>query len=243
MELKIKCPDCGKMMKVTIEEEPTKKNNVTRKVTDALTWQEIGEKVRAGEASGLFSLGDEISCELKDGRSVTFEVAAFNPYPEEGCTIALVMKDCIEEGREMNSECTYKGGWENCEMRTYLNEHLFELLPDDLKAIIKARKIAQYLDGSKGEYEPVVSEDKLWLLSAKEAFDIDSDAEADDVHFPLYADEKSRVKQFGKKTVSWWLRSPRPSSTHDVRNVYIDGSLNGNYAYNAYGVAAACLIG
>lgn len=216
---------------------------VTRKITDDMTWQKIAEKVRAGEAHEFFSLGDEISCELKDGRRVIFEVAAFNPYPTGSNTIALVMKDCIEDAREMNSKLNYEGGWKYCQMRKYLNEDLYELLPDDLKAVIKTRKIAQYLDGSKDEYEPVVSEDKLWLLSAKEAFGIDSDIEADDVHFPLYVDEKNRVKQFNKETVYWWLRSPYPSLTYYVRGVYTDGSLDDSHANNAYGVAAACLIG
>lgn len=243
MEIEIKCHDCGKMLKVTVEDETTVKVKITRKVEDETTWQKIAEKVRDGEAHEFFSLGDEISCELKDGRRVIFEVAAFSPYPTGSNTIALVMKDCIEDAREMNSKLTYEGGWKYCQMRKYLNEEFYELLPDDLKAVIKKRKIAQYLDGSKDEYEPVVSEDKLWLLSAREAFGIDRDIEADDVHFPLYVDEKSRVKQFNKETVFWWLRSPTPSNTYLVRCVYTDGSLDYGYASYARGVAAACLIG
>ena len=246
MELKIKCPDCGRMLKVTVEEAEETCVNVVRKSSMKMTWQEISDVIKKGKAEELFALGDEIACTLQDGTEVVWQVAAFSPYPQYGNTVALVMKDCIEEAWEMNEECEYgsAGGWNTCLMRTRLEECVYPKLPEDMKAVIVPREIAQYLDGSKEEYDPVVTKDaKLWLLSAKEVFDIDSQCDADDVHFPFFSDERSRVKQYGSETAYWWLRSPYPSYTNLVRLVYTDGSLYNYIAYNSYGVAAACLIG
>lgn len=246
MELKIKCSDCGRMLKVTVEEAEETCVNVLRKSSMKMTWQEISDVIKKGKAEELFTLGDEITCTLQDGTEVVWQVAAFSPYPQYGNTVALVMKDCIEEAWEMNKKCEYgsDGGWKACLMRTRLEECIYPKLPEDMKAVIVSREIAQYLDGSKDEYDPVVTKDtKLWLLSAKEVFGIDSQCDADDVHFPFFSDERSRVKQYGREAAYWWLRSPYPSFTGGVRYVSTDGSLSYSGAYDSYGVAAACLIG
>lgn len=40
----------------------------------------------------------------------------------------------------------------------------------------------------------------------------------------------------------WWLRTPYPSYAHYERTVFSSGALNYYYAYNSFGVAAACEI-
>lgn len=51
-----------------------------------------------------------------------------------------------------------------------------------------------------------------------------------------------RIKKYKNKLYWWWLRTPSASTSRYVRNVNTDGSLNFNYAYYAYGLAAACKI-
>ena len=40
----------------------------------------------------------------------------------------------------------------------------------------------------------------------------------------------------------WWLRTPSPASAYYVRVVYMSGALGYNFAYYAFGSAAACII-
>ena len=61
--------------------------------------------------------------------------------------------------RSINKRMTNKGGWRDCEMRLWLNETIFHMLPDELQEIIVPRRIVQIMDGERLE-----SEDKLWLV-------------------------------------------------------------------------------
>ena len=65
--------------------------------------------------------------------------------------------------------------------------------------------------------------------------------------FALYngatnADKIKRDQSAQSAARYWWLRSPYPGYAYNVRNVYLDGSLSGNLAYNGIGAAAACVI-
>jgi hypothetical protein len=57
------------------------------------------------------------------------------------------------------------------------------------------------------------------------------------------ATNADRIKTLNNVARSWWLRSPHPSNSHYVRNISTDGSLNGYYTNNAYGLSAAWVIG
>jgi hypothetical protein len=137
----------------------------------------------------------------------------------------------------MNEDCTNEGGWSNSAMREYLNVDIYNLLPDDLKDIIKERKISQIQDG-----EEYTSIDKLWLLSRTEVFGGDYDTDSNDVHFPLFCDERSRVKQVDSETYWYWLRSPIASSSTSFCIVYNGGGANNSGASYSGGVAFGFLI-
>lgn len=229
MEIKIKCPDCGKMLKVTVETEKAPKVQLARKETYETTWEDVVSHKES------LSVGDEIMCQLKNGEVVYAVVAAINPYGDN--EVAFVFKDCIGEDAEMNDECTNKGGWRDSKMRGYVNGEIYDLLPDDLKAIIKPRTIKQKMDG-----EELMSEDKLWLLSYTELFGGDYSVDEGDVHFPLFDTEGSRVKM-NDEGVTWcyWTRTPSANSTTIFRYVYSDGSYINYTAGNSYGVALGFL--
>lgn len=226
MEIKVKCPDCGKMMRVTIESEEAPKVQITTKQTRETTWEEI-------VASSDLKVGDEISCTLTDGTEAAVVVAAINPFGDG--RNAYVFRDCIGEEMEMNDECTTKGGWRDSKMRRYIHEEIYPLLPDDLKAVIKPRTIKQKFQG-----EELESEDKLWLLSDTEVRGGDYDVDVGDVHFPLFSDEKSREKMNSEgSTWCYWLRSAY--STTGFLTVIIGGSVGASYATSTYGVALGFL--
>ena len=197
--MRILCPNCNTA--IDINDEPMEELlnptvTITQKHLERSSWSDIAEIVSSGYAYRLFDIGDSISFKLVDGTDVAFEVAALNPYGKNA--VVLVMKNCLPDDHCMNKQNTYgnNGGWKNCEMRRYLNEDVFNLLPEELRSVISARTITQVIDGK--EY---VSEDRLWLPSQTEMFEqYSEESDVGDVHFPLYKDEKSRVKLKGNQT-------------------------------------------
>ena len=171
-----------------------------------------------------------------DGNLVTVQVAHLNPYAEN--EVAFVLKDCWKVEHEMNEESTDDGGWKESAMRKWLNGEVFNSLPEDLRSVIKTRKVRQDLGG----YALSVSYDKLWLLSRKEVTDYDTESDADDIGFTIFDREKSRVKSFGDQTSVWWLRSPEASGSSSFAGVYANGTIYNNAASGSCGVAFGFLI-
>ena len=198
---------------------------ITTKKTTTNTWKKLRDMPLAA--------GTEITDTLKDGTSITFEVAALDVY---GAKKVLVCKDCLEKEHSMNKRATNKGGWAASGMRESLNNTVLDVLPDDLRAVIVPRTIKQKLDG-----ETVECEDQIWLPSMTEMFGEGAwgtDADLEDIHFPLYSTEKSRVKECADHGTWWyWLRSPVATSSTGFGYVNSSGSSGNNYASYADGVA------
>ena len=136
----------------------------------------------------------------------------------------------------MNEKCTNKGGWLDSDMRKYLNNTIFNLLQEDLKSVIADRTIRQVKDGRE-----LVSTDKLWLLSSTE-IGYDYSTDENDVHFSLFSDERSRVKQVDGETQWYWLRSPLAIGSTCFCAITSGGSDNGSHASGAICVAFGFLI-
>lgn len=198
---------------------------ITTKSTTTNTWEKLRDMPLA--------IGTEITDELKDGTPITFEIAALDVY---GAKKVLVCKDCLKEEHNMNDERTNEGGWSASDMRKYLSSTVLDLLPDDLKAVIVPRTIKQQLDG-----KVLKCEDQIWLPSMTEMCGPGSwcsDADIDDVHFPLYSTEKSRVKECATHGTWWyWLRSPNATSSAYFGGVTSSGISHSYGATNSYGVA------
>lgn len=228
MEIKVKCPDCGKMLRVTVEAEEMPKVSLIKKQESETTWEDIVAN------KDKLCIGDEVRCQLKNGKVVYAVIAAINPYGDN--QVAFVFNDCIGEDQVMNDEATNKGGWRDCKMREYVNTEILALLPDDLKAVIKPRTIKQSVQGEDCE-----STDSLWLLSYTEVFGGDYSVDVGDVHFPLFDTEGSRVKMNEDgDTWCYWLRSAY--ITDNFRYVGSYGNYNYYNANNSYGVALGFLV-
>ena len=156
------------------------------------------------------------------------------------------MLGLMNANKQMNSSNVNKGGWASSLMRTYLNETIFPELPRWCKALFKQVQVMS----STGETAATIStsNDKLFLLSQAEVgFDTaavpyknEVDAGAENVTFPVFTDNNSRIKKTYNGTGSaayWWLRSPLASSSTYFCSVGNGGSAHSSNASNAYGVA------
>ena len=206
---------------------------IITKATKDYTWAQLKEAAENGTISDLLHSGDLIPFTLKNGEIVAVRVAHAKGK------MFFVLEDCLNEEHVMNDTATTAGGWADTEMRRYLNEEVFALLPDDLQAVIAPTKIVQIVDG-----ERVETEDRLFLFSMTQVFGIGpwTQREPEDVQLDCFIREKDRVKECGDSgTWFWWLRSAISATT--FYSVYTSGNYSNNIANVSYGVALGfCLI-
>lgn len=197
------------------------------------TWAEIKAAVENGTVRDLLHSRDQIPVTLKTGEEVIFDVA----YDETG-KLFFAMHDCMDEEHVMNERWTNAGGWPACDMRRYLNNTVFDLLPDDLQEVISVTTIKQVIDG-----ETVTCEDKLFLLSRTQVFGKGrwTEKEPDDTQLDIFLTERDRVKLCGDHgTWFWWLRSAY--GYNGFNNVSTSGIGDSNDADYSYGVALGFCI-
>lgn len=179
----------------------------------------------------LLASGDIIPITLRNGENIELIVA----HDERGEQF-LTFRDCMIEEMPMNENDTNRGGWRDCKMRSYARE-VFDLLPDDLKAVIIPTKIVQCING-----ERIECEDKLFCLSYTQMFGSHrgvADMEPEDSQLDIYKIRRNRVKGYGigdNGGCWYWLRSPTTGNTTAFNNVDSDGSINYHYASNTNGV-------
>ena len=201
------------------------------------TWAELKALAEAGKLGEVLKSGDNIPVTLKNGEEVSFDIGK-----DESGKVYFIMHDCLKEPKPMNSEYTNKGGWEESDMRRYLNEEVIELLPDELQKMIKPTKIVQVWDGERRE-----TEDKLFLLSRTQAFGKNKYYEAiepNDSQIDIFNSPRERVKELkgSGAPVYWWLRSPFSIYPQYFCHVLTDGTVSNHCTDYLRGVAPAFCI-
>lgn len=207
--------------------------NIRKTITSEIEWNTIRKAQADGKLQELLQVGDELDITLKTGEALTAQAAGTT---ENG--LRFVLKDCMKDVRGMNKRMTNKGGWRDSEMRLWLNETIFHMLPDELQEIIVPRRIVQTVDG-----EALESEDKLWLPSFTEMFGKEkaknwAPADTNETQMELFTTERRRVKEVpGNGTWWYWLRSPIGSNSTYFCIVASGGNAYYDTASYAYGVA------
>lgn len=184
--------------------------SITTKTTSAFDWAHFNRTA--------LKVSDEITDTLKTGEEVTFVVM------DDG---VMGLKNCLADTHRMNDDYTNKGGWAKSEMRRYLNEDVFDSLPDDLQAIIKTRNIGS-------------SKDKLWLFSEAEIFgEHDWTEKAPDrgEQLEYFKTPANRVKtDCDGDPCWWWERAPGSSNATYFCGVDSGGDAGVNGASVSSGV-------
>lgn len=200
--------------------------------TNETTWAAL----KAAVDNGTIAQGDLIVFNLKNGEEV-----AVRATQDKNGKWFFVLEDCLADEHCMNKRPTNKGAWAACDMRQYLNNTVFALLPDELQALIAPTTIVQIVDG-----ERVETEDKLFLLSKTQVFGKGrwSEREPEDARLLCFLREKDRIASSSTRLTSgWWLRSPEASGSSSFAIVDSYGGSGSSYASNPYGVAFGfCLI-
>ncbi|MEE0028014.1 MAG: DUF6273 domain-containing protein [Atopobiaceae bacterium] len=130
--------------------------------------------------------------------------------------------------RRMNAGLTNEGGWQESEMRDWLNSVFWDMLPQDLSSnIVEVEKKTHYTDWAapRGPVRHVTGAfDRLWLLSMAEVYGRQSvrtrnvppyaaTYDAEGTQYQLYSDHGVSVVDYefcekDRAGAVWWLRSP-----------------------------------
>lgn len=226
--------------------------------TSAYTLPQLYAICKSDRFKDYLAVGDEIEILLDttviNDESIIFQVYGFNHYELAESTtdnvqmahVVFGMKGVLVSGRRINPSNTNAGGWDASEMRTWLNETIFNVLPVMLQNMIES---VQVLASAGTQSSSIVTSiDKLFLFSESEVgfstsavpYKNEISANAENVTFALFTDSASRIKKTfnGEGSAQyWWLRSPDASSTTTFRDVNYGGNSGGyNASYN-YSVA------
>lgn len=194
------------------------------------SWAELKAAAEAGNLNKVLHSGDTFGITLKNGEAVTLVVGT-----DEKGNMFFSTQDYLRDEHRMNNTMTNRGGWKATEMRRYLNEDVFALLPDDLQAVIKPTEIVQIVNGKRVE-----TQDKLFLFSATQVFGEGSWSanEPEDTQLDIFRREKDRVKECNTYgTWFWWLRSAGSHDGNDFCAVHANGRYGSYGATGSRGVA------
>ncbi len=148
------------------------------------SWDEIAFVSENGAASLTYSLGETKDIALTTGETITMRIIGFDHDNITGTSdkagITLEMVNCLNTRHAYNgssSDYSNVGGWAACDLRTYINETVFDELPtevsDNIKAVDKVTNEGYKVDESDNNTITtglVTSSDKIFILSLAEIY-------------------------------------------------------------------------
>ena len=182
--------------------------------------------------------------------SPTKEGCGTNGFSESACGFVIEFTDIITT-HVMNPTNTNKGGWPGSQMKIFINNDIYNSLPQELKSVIITTKTVS--GHGAGDTDNFTSpEDKLYLLAPKEIYSDASkeyDTAADltrqlDYYKIRGVTTNSKDWNGAKKAANWWwLRSTFSHNYGNFHDVGTDGHWDSYSARNTGGVSPAFRIG
>ena len=235
------------------------RGSLGEKVSDPVTfatdsWATIQNAVQTGNTS-KYNVGDTKEVDLGSFGTRTVRIsnmsACTTETSETACGFVVEFANIIAE-REFNSTETNVGGWKDSEMRTYINNTIYNALPSELQGVITTTKVISGHGNTAGETN-FETQDKLYLLSVKEVY---GEAKYDTVdtetkQLDFYKNNGTTLSSYsttGKgKAINgtnnyWWLRSPNSGGNEVFLRVSMFGNLIINCDYTSLGVSPAFKI-
>ena len=249
-------------------------NNLSELTTDKITegeceirepkdfstdsWETIVEAVEEGNTS-KYNVGDTKEIDMGTYGTHTLRIANTSTpsecsgtgFSQTACGFVLEFADIITE-HVMNDTATNVGGWPASSMYTFVNNDIYNAIPDEIKnAIIDTAVVSGH--GSTSGETNFTSIDKLYLLAPKEIYTNfpSSDDTANDLTRTLdyYTSigvttrNHSGAKKNGIRAPWWKLRTANSYNTASFLLVSIEGSDFSNNANFTNGVSPAFRLG
>ena len=194
------------------------------------SWSTIVSAVKRGKTEN-YNVGDTKTVNMGSLGTHTLRIANMSTpaecsqegFSQTACGFVLEFADIITT-HNMNSTDTNSGGWPASEMRTYVNNTIYNTLPLELKNVIIDTTVISGHGSITGEMN-FTSIDKLYLLSTHEVWE-DTDGNTNsgiDRHDAAYnqtrqldyyknagvttSNYSGAIKQNNGSNSKWWLRS------------------------------------
>jgi len=212
--------------------------------TSAYTFAELYAIIKTGLAETYLPVTSKVHIDLSESSltndtDIELNVHSFGHYElvDGGMSnIDFYMTGLLVSGRAMNSSATNAGGWNECAIRTWLNDKFYpSLAPKWWQLISKSITLA---NAGSQTTTITASEDYLRIPSQSEVgFDTSAapycnevSEDANETAFSQYTSVNARIKKTYNGTgsaQSWWLRSAASSST-----TYFCCVMSSGYSYS-----------
>ena len=224
-------------------------------------WNTIVENVKSGNTS-MYKVGDtkEVNLgttygthTLRIANTSTPSECSGTGFSQTACGFVLEFADIITT-HKMNDTNTNVGGWPATTMRTFVNNDIYNAIPDEIKkVIIDTTTMSGH--GSTTKETNFISTDKLYFLSGKEIYS-DFNSEYDTAktltrQLDYYANNgittsnsAGTIKKYQTTAKCWWLRTASSTTNFSFHVMLNIGGWN--YAAsgdNNCGVSPAFRIG
>ena len=189
------------------------------------TWAGIKKIIDAGKAAEYISNGDRFTVELSTNETLIYE-ANVNTYGQG--EVDFIPTYCMAVTKQHHTSNTNAGGWNNSDIRNFLNNTFILTLPEDLQAVISAKPVKATIGSQSNTLQ--TAEDKIWIPTEKEVFgQITYSGSAENAvnnMYPIFTDNASRVRTQGANgaAVSVWLASPGVSNSYNFCTVTASGA-------------------
>ena len=223
------------------------------------SWTTIAKNVKNGN-TGDYNLGDtkEVNLgttygthTLRIANTSTPSECSTAGFSQSACGFVIEFADIITT-HSMNDGKTNVGGWPASEMYAFINNDIYNVLPNDLKNnIISTVTVSGHGYDDSNNF---TSTDKLYLFSPKEVYSnwTGSYETAKDLNRTLdyYTAQgitttsyNGAIKNSGTTATAWWLRSGNNSTNNGFYSVRDDGSSGTTLSTALRGVSPAFRIG
>ena len=226
------------------------------------SWDTIISAVKKGNIS-KYNVGDTKTIDMGTYGTHTLRIANTSTpsecsrtgFSQTACGFVLEFADIIIE-HTMNGTTTNAGGWPATTMRTFVNNDIYNAIPDEIKnAIIDTTVVSGH---GKSDTENFTSTDKLYLLSTAEVWSqgssntISTDTARDNTRQLDYyknlgtstSNYSGAIKKNGTSASRWWwLRAAYSNTAFTFLFVSDSGGWSANNATIASGVAPAFRLG
>ena len=210
-------------------------NTISRITKEEFSWKMVRDALERNDAQ--YQIGDVVTSELQNGNVQEWAITDFgSDY------IRFEARDCIKNVKQrMNEKRINAGGIASSLMQEYLDNVIWNLLPDDLHDVISTVD-RKYMDGT----EEKTYQTKLFLPSASEVFDENNCFGEKNLYKQLdyYKDCRHRIKRngFGGGPAAWWLSSLDSCTAVHFCVVTATGADFGSYASYSHRVAPCFMI-
>ena len=218
------------------------------------TWDQIAVAISTGLHRSLWPItsGNTVSKQitLTDGTTMNLRLAdsMANRYQfsdNSGYSQAVLEMDaCIPTSYRMNATGTNAGGWLATEMSTQTMGIVYNMLPNDLKSLVKQVKVPSATSGSDSTL--VYADNYCFLEAASEVYSsYSSYAYNEGAIYEYYngTTDSIKIKRQNGNTRVWWLRSPHANNSSNFCSITGAGALGSVSPTNTRGVSVCLCIG